>query len=169
MSTELLNAFLAPAQTVWANVIKTPLRFWRSGTETTDHTMSELTAVIEVVGSVQGTVLYTIDGPDMRAISRKMIENQTISPDINYSHLSPDALAEACFLQIAQMVTAESIKILRKTGMSCILSSARLLKPKGSPLGRAAGQHMVVAFRSTAGNLKIRIHNELVQAATKAA
>ncbi len=171
MSNTHINAFLIPAQSVWTRALKTDLILWKSGPEVLDTTPSELTAVVEVVGTVQGTVLYSIDGPAMRAIVRKMIDTRTLAADLSPTHMTPDALSEAAFLQISKMITDEAVKLLRQSGSSCMVSSCQLLKPKGSPLGKAGGQQVLVAFRSRLGNLKVRIHQELLGVAdgTKAA
>ena len=171
MTSTHINAFLVPAQAVWKKALKSDLLLWKSGTETLDKTPSELTAVVEVVGAIQGTVLYSIDGPAMRAIVRKMIDNRTLAADLSPSHMPPDELSEAAFLQLSQMITDEAVKLLRQSGASCMVSSARLIKPKGSPLGRAGGEQILVAFRSSLGSLKVRIHQGLLGAAdgTKAA
>ena len=165
MSNTHINAFLVPAQAVWKKALKSDLILWRSGSESLDKSPSELTAVVEVVGAVQGTVLYSIDGPAMRAIVRKMIDNRTLAPDLSPSHMPPDELCDAAFLQLSGMITDEAVKLLRKTGSSCMVSSARLIKPKGSPLGQAGGDQILVAFRSNLGSLKVRVHQRLLGAA----
>jgi CheY-specific phosphatase CheX len=164
MSNEFLNSFLVPAQQVWQKALKTDLLLWKTGTEVLDKSPSQLTSVVEVVGAIQGTVLYSLDGPSMRAIVRKMIEHRSLAADLSPSHMSQDALSDAAFLQISQMITDEAVKLLKKSGSSCMVSSARLVKPKGTELGSAGGGQLLVAFRSNLGNLKVRIHEDLLKA-----
>jgi CheY-specific phosphatase CheX len=169
MSTEHINSFLQPAQLVWARALRAELRLWKTGFEVIDKTPADLTAVVEVVGALQGTVLYSLDRPAMRAAVRTMIENRTLSPDISFSHMSQDAVVEAAFLQLAKMITDEAVQMLRKSGAACMVASASLVKPMGTPLGPASGPHTVVAFRSAVGSLKVRIHQDLLAKAAKAA
>ena len=164
MSNEYINSFLVPAQQVWKKALKTDLLLWKSGAEVLDKSPSELTAVVEVVGGIQGTVLYCLDAPAMRAIVRKMIEHRSLAADLSPTHMAPDALCDAAFLQISQMITDEAVKLLKKSGSSCMVSSARLIKPKGTELGPAGGGQLLVAFRSSLGNLKVRIHEDLMRA-----
>jgi hypothetical protein len=44
-----------------------------------------------------------------------------------------------------------------------------VVKGIGVPLDHAGGPHTVVAFRSALGNLKVRIHQDLLQRAARAA
>ncbi len=164
MGAEHVNSFLIAAQRTWLKALGSPMRLWKTGEETLTQTPSELTVVVEVVGTVQGTVLYSIDGPAMRAIVRKMMDNRTLSSDLSFGHMKPEDVAEGAFLQLSQMISTEAVTRLRKTGLTCMVSSARLLKPKGTSLGTAGGEQLQVAFRSPVGNLKIRIHQDLVRA-----
>ncbi len=169
MSTEHINSFLRPAQVVWARELHVELRLWKTSNEVLTQTPSDLTAVVEIVGVLQGTILFSMDKPAMRAVVRKMIEHRNLSPDINFIHMGQDALVEAAFLQLSKMVADEAVKQLRKSGAACTVASANLIRGTGTPLDRAGGPHVTVAFRSALGNVKIRIHQDLLSRAAQAA
>ena len=148
MKQEYVNAFLSPAQFVWQKELGCALSLTGAEAVANQFTTEDLTAIIGVSGSLQGNVLYGLDGPTALAVASTMVGE----PVHHLDEISLSAIGE-----IANMITGNASTRLADEGYACYISTPVIIEPAGSRFTTVGGQAILVYFASALGTLKIRI------------
>ena len=143
-----MNAFLAPAKLVWEKELNSPLNLVTAEAASNSYTTEDITAVIGVVGSLQGNVLYGFEGKTALSVASQMMgEPVEVLDEIGLSALG----------EIANMITGNAATHLSVAGYECDISTPVIIESSGTRVTTPACPQILVKFDSNLGPLSIRL------------
>lgn len=148
MKEEYVNPFLAPAQHVWEQELKSKLEVVSAELVAHQFTTEDVTALIGITGQIQGNVLYGFSQETANAAVEIMLgpgNNQ--DPEIGLSALG----------EIANMISGNAATALAANGYPCNISPPVVIEPVGSRISTLGRPQILVTFKSDVGPLCIRI------------
>lgn len=148
MKQEYVNAFLAPAKLVWEKELLTPLNLVTAEAASNSYMTEDITAVIGVVGSLQGNVLYGFESRTALSVASEMMgEPVEVLDEIGLSALG----------EIANMITGNAATHLSVAGYECDISTPVIIESAGTRVTTPACPQILVKFDSNLGPLSIRL------------
>ena len=142
MKEEYVNSFLAPAKMVWDKELGKTLNLAKAEIVSHQFTTEEVTAIIGISGTLQGSVLYGFPEATAEAIVAIMLDGEAGS--------ATDELGLSALGEIANMITGNAATRLASQGFPCDISP-------GSRFTTLSGPQILATFTSEVGPLTVRI------------
>ena len=149
MKEEYVNSFLAPAKMVWDKELGQTLNLVKAELVSHQFTTEEITAIIGISGTLQGTVLYGFPEDTAEAIITIMLDGEAGS--------ASDELGLSALGEIANMITGNAATRLAAQGFPCEISPPVIIEPAGSRFTTLSGPQIIATFSSDVGPLMVRI------------
>ena len=149
MKEEYVNSFLAPAKMVWDKELGSSLDLAKAEVVSHQFTTEEVTAVIGISGSLQGSVLYGFPEGTAEAIVSVMLDGEAGS--------ATDEIGLSALGEIANMITGNAATRLAQQGFPCDISPPVIIEPAGSRFTTLSGPQILATFTSDVGPLTVRI------------
>ena len=149
MKEEYVNSFLAPAKMVWDKELGKSLDLVKAEIVSHQFTTEEVTAIIGISGTLQGSVLYGFPEGTAEAIVTIMLDGE--------AGCATDELGLSALGEIANMITGNAATRLAQQGFPCDISPPVIIEPAGSRFTTLSGPQILVTFTSEVGPLTVRI------------
>ena len=149
MKEEYVNSFLVPAKMVWDKELGKSLSLLKAEIVSHQFTTEEVSAIIGISGSLQGSVLYGFPEDTAEAIIAIMLDGEAGS--------ATDELGLSALGEIANMITGNAATMLASHGFPCDISPPVMIEPAGSRFTTLSGPQILATFTSDVGPLTVRI------------
>ena len=149
MKEEYVNSFLIPAKMVWDKELGKSLDLAKAEIVSHQFTTEEVTAIIGISGSLQGSVLYGFPESTAEAIVAIMLDGEAGS--------ATDEIGLSALGEIANMITGNAAIRLAQQGFPCDISPPVIIEPAGSRFTTLSGPQILATFTSEVGPLTVRI------------
>jgi chemotaxis protein CheX len=147
-SVDFINPFLHAARQVLASEANTSVARGDISIQNSCYTTSDITVLLNVLGDVEGAVLYSMDIPmALRLVSLILGE-----PRHEFDELAQSGIAE-----MGNVITGVASTHLAEAGFSCTISVPTLVIGRGTMLSTLDFRRIVVPLDTDVGEMSIHL------------
>ena len=148
MRAEFVNPFLQAASEVLESELGTEPTRGAIGLRRSAYTTEEVTAVVQVTGSIAGLVLYGMPEKTARAI----VEQLQGSPCEEF-----DAVAQSGISELGNVITGRATSLLAVAGFPSKLAPPLLMLGRGRMVSEFDQQRLVIPLETPLGPINIQV------------
>jgi chemotaxis protein CheX len=148
MRAEFVNPFLQAATEVLETELGTAPTRGTIGLRRSAYTTEEVTAVVQVTGSIDGLVLYGMPEKTARAI----VEQLQGSPCEEF-----DAVAQSGISELGNVITGRATSLLAAAGFPSRLAPPQLMLGRGRMVSQFDQQRLVIPLDTPLGPINIQV------------
>ena len=148
MRAEFVNPFLQAASEVLETELGTEPTRGAIGVRKSAYTTEEVTAVVEVTGTIAGLVLYGMPEKTARAI----VQHLQGSPCDEF-----DAVAQSGISELGNVITGRATSLLAEAGFPSSLAPPLLMLGRGRMVSRIDQQRLVIPLETPLGPINIQV------------
>ncbi|MBM4423090.1 MAG: chemotaxis protein CheX [Chloroflexi bacterium] len=148
MNVKFLNPFVEAAYEVLQAEVAIEIARGELSLEKEAYVTNDVTAIISVVGLVEGTVFYGMDQRAAVSFASRMLSE----PFEAFNHLAQSGIAE-----LANVITGRATVKLSLSGYEATISPPTMLIGKGSTISTLDFARLVVPLQSSIGSIVIHL------------
>jgi chemotaxis protein CheX len=149
---EFVNPFLQAASEVLQSELGSEPSRGSIGLRNSGRTTQQVTALVRVVGSIEGYVLYSMNDETARGI----IERMQGAPCADF-----DELAQSGISELGNVITGRAATLLSRAGYSSNLAPPQLIIGEGTVISPVDERRLVIPLESAAGAIEIELALDL--------